>query len=906
MKVVILGPDTHIFSQVLLEKLGKTVSFCELSQNIPASAPRIVAINQIDKEVLAIAKGHPKAKVFLCRGGEKDFQPNLTLVKPDGNSQSFLFQSWDEFAEIILNPPIDLKPLVSVAREADRYHFNYQNFSELIKRQRTEIDKDFFWFSVFFSKLYLWWYRGWLEGVKEELFPIDLKLKGKGKVKRIAIPFVNIYRGEMIFREGETIQFFRRLSAKAKREEERNSRRPYRYEDEEDYLDVAAKEKFLNKGVENKPSLIGNILTADEDGLEIVFSKSVEKNQLSRLGAVAKDRSILAATIEAYTSSCNGYADLSRKDYIYGQSDHYDRPEDFLRGYIPNHNVLHLPIVDMKLEGKAKAILRDKSQLQALMDIFGPSFVSLVEGPPGTGKTLVTAIAIKELVDRGQVVLVTSHSNQGLDNLLSTMMDYVDSKAIFRLGNNADLVSSENVKKLHRSVRYESQCLKAEENYRQENRALVEEQEANGKVVDHREKFAVFFENQDIWGKVCANKGMVIATTVNSFQFDHQLFYLNMQNNLISNTDFQNLSEGITKFDVDKETDSWIPTAVVNHLRGNAKIIKPRFLIDTTVVDEATKARFPELVPILKGTETKLVLVGDTDQLGNITFSPEMAKDILAKAMSFCININGDNITIFPDELGERGDHALSPLNTTVTKLKYWLEQFSSGIFHSIVEAGRIESNHLSVNRRSLREITELLNFVFDKDLKVGRFNPHVSGSVTLLDVDSQEERFKTSYRNRQEKSLVVREVLKYFGRQKKLTGAINLSSLGVIATYRGQIKLIKERLRKELLFHPLFAGLVNPENIDQVLKNMVNTVDAFQGSERRAIIISLVRANVEGKIGFTENLRRIYVALSRTQDELIIITNTTTFLNSQSHKVAQAFGRIVEFTKAHKRYGRK
>ena len=56
-----------------------------------------------------------------------------------------------------------------------------------------------------------------------------------------------------------------------------------------------------------------------------------------------------------------------------------------------------------------------------------------------------------------------------------------------------------------------------------------------------------------------------------------------------------------------------------------------------------------------------------------------------------------------------------------------------------------------------------------------------------------------------------------------------------------------------------------------------MNTVDGFQGQERDVIIISLVRSNDEGQIGFLRDLRRMNVAITRARMKLIILGNQQT-----------------------------
>jgi superfamily I DNA and/or RNA helicase len=82
-------------------------------------------------------------------------------------------------------------------------------------------------------------------------------------------------------------------------------------------------------------------------------------------------------------------------------------------------------------------------------------------------------------------------------------------------------------------------------------------------------------------------------------------------------------------------------------------------------------------------------------------------------------------------------------------------------------------------------------------------------------------------------------------------------SDIGVITPYRAQAEALRERLQLEEL--------------------EIDTVDAFQGREKTAILLSLVRSNPEGKLGFLEDLRRINVALTRAKRHLFVVGDSAT-----------------------------
>ena len=87
----------------------------------------------------------------------------------------------------------------------------------------------------------------------------------------------------------------------------------------------------------------------------------------------------------------------------------------------------------------------------------------------------------------------------------------------------------------------------------------------------------------------------------------------------------------------------------------------------------------------------------------------------------------------------------------------------------------------------------------------------------------------------------------------------------GIISPYRAQVRMIR-RLLKMQKFYRRLRGQVS-----------VNTVDGFQGQERDVIIISMVRDNEKGDIGFLGDLRRMNVAITRARMKLIVIGNSET-----------------------------
>lgn len=88
---------------------------------------------------------------------------------------------------------------------------------------------------------------------------------------------------------------------------------------------------------------------------------------------------------------------------------------------------------------------------------------------------------------------------------------------------------------------------------------------------------------------------------------------------------------------------------------------------------------------------------------------------------------------------------------------------------------------------------------------------------------------------------------------------------VGVISPYRAQVRYLRQLISKEKRL----------KSVRHLIS--FNTVDGFQGQERDIIVISLVRNNDVGQIGFLRDLRRMNVAITRARMKLIIIGDSKT-----------------------------
>ena len=126
---------------------------------------------------------------------------------------------------------------------------------------------------------------------------------------------------------------------------------------------------------------------------------------------------------------------------------------------------------------------------------------------------------------------------------------------------------------------------------------------------------------------------------------------------------------------------------------------------------------------------------------------------------------------------------------------------------------------------------------------------------------------------NKSEAELSIAQLKDYItkiGRERFLEERIDV---GLISPYKAQVQYLRRLVRNDAFFKPYRQAIT------------INTVDGFQGQERDVILISLVRANEEGQIGFLNDLRRMNVAITRARMKLIILGDASTLTKHAFYK---------------------
>ncbi len=284
---------------------------------------------------------------------------------------------------------------------------------------------------------------------------------------------------------------------------------------------------------------------------------------------------------------------------------------------------------------------------------------------------------------------------------------------------------------------------------------------------------------------------------------------------------------------------------IASTLVGSANRLLDGQKFGTLFIDEAAQALEAACwIPLRR--VSRVVLAGDHCQL------PPTVKSIAALKA-------GLGVTLM-ERLVERHPEAVTLL-TIQYRMCDDIMRFSSDYFyHSQVESAP------EVKYRSILDLDVAMEWkTHPQPLPIGRRVDTPSNDVVGVQGDDSPPYREglgegLSFVNKAEAELTMDTLQAYFeriGKQRLLEERIDV---GIISPYRAQVQYLRRLLMKREYFKP-FRRLIS-----------VNTVDGFQGQERDVIIISLVRSNDEGQIGFLRDLRRMNVAITRARMKVIIL----------------------------------
>ncbi|KAJ3030893.1 UNVERIFIED_CONTAM: hypothetical protein HDU68_007391 [Siphonaria sp. JEL0065] len=290
---------------------------------------------------------------------------------------------------------------------------------------------------------------------------------------------------------------------------------------------------------------------------------------------------------------------------------------------------------------------------------------------------------------------------------------------------------------------------------------------------------------------------------------------------------------------------------VLATLSGCGSCVLKDHSFDAIVIDESSQAMEPESwIAILKGSpNARLYLAGDHLQL------PPTVKSLSSKTFQQPVvtTTAGDVVTtttpnsltytLFDRLLATYGDSIKIMLTTQYRMNTLIMQPSSAHLYNSLLQAHPSVATHLLSdlpNVESTPETTSPFTFLNTSLCDYYETTPDPSPS------NSQKK--SESLQNRGEVTIVEQHVAKL------VSAGVPIKDISIITPYSAQVSLL------QTLLYPTYPTLE------------IGTVDSFQGAEKEAIILSLVRSNELGELGFLGDERRLNVAVTRARRHLCVV----------------------------------
>lgn len=288
---------------------------------------------------------------------------------------------------------------------------------------------------------------------------------------------------------------------------------------------------------------------------------------------------------------------------------------------------------------------------------------------------------------------------------------------------------------------------------------------------------------------------------------------------------------------------------------------------DVVIIDEVSKCTPPELlIPALKGK--KLVMVGDHRQL------PPMLDTSTLEEVAQTIGNTREELQFLEESLFksqfESADESIKQMLTT----QYRMHPFIMGAINQFYD-GKLESGILEPDTKRAHHLAGEIIQEFQ----------HIIWVKTPIENQFLEQRNGTSYFNTPEIDAIERLCQQFESTwASQVANGEPKKEIAVITFYGAQLRKIDERLQSELF---------------PSLEIRTGTVDRFQGMERPVVIVSMVRNNSKGDVGFAKKPERVNVAFSRAQ-ELLIIVGCHHLFTQQSGRVGSMYSEVSNIVSLH------
>lgn len=482
---------------------------------------------------------------------------------------------------------------------------------------------------------------------------------------------------------------------------------------------------------------------------------------------------------------------------------------------------------------------KNNPQTQAIEKAVGNKNILLIQGPPGTGKTTVITEIVKQLIKRGEKILVTSQTHIAVDNVLERIKD--DPRInIARIGS----INSDSISDFALPYLFDEATKKFSDKVQKIVDSKIEllNHHNQGKDISQFSKqsfeLPLTFDWQNIQDFITLIQSSDLKqTTLMTETLEHWKEVVAKAPKLLINTFLQNLN---------------VLFGTCIGIATNKEIEASGIIFDTVILDEAGKANISETLTAISKAK-KIILVGDHKQL-----PPYLDRERVEYFKKFSKDIREQKTSDFEikQALGASFFEYLQKESVLGNENKILLSEqhrmhpdIGNFVSQSFYDSELMNGEHTHENVIHLPE-------PFDKQIIFIDTSSDNASAESLKD---------GSYFNQVEAEFIVNKVIPELDRNN-----ISPNSYAIVSPYSKQCERIKEMLSEK------DASIFNSTE--------VATLDSFQGREHDIIIFSFTRSAVRNRVGFLDDARRLNVAFSRAKKKLILIGNKETLTSKYSH----------------------
>ncbi|KAK5115357.1 hypothetical protein LTR62_001557 [Meristemomyces frigidus] len=464
------------------------------------------------------------------------------------------------------------------------------------------------------------------------------------------------------------------------------------------------------------------------------------------------------------------------------------------------------------------------SQQDAIRFALASREVALIWGPPGTGKTHTLIELILQLVNRGQRVLVCGPSNISVDNIVERLSSH--KVPMVRLGHPARLLPGV----LNHSLDVLTKTSDAAAIVTDIRTEMDAKQSSIRKTRNGRERRVIYGELRDLRKEYRDREDRVVTDLLRSSK------------------------------------------VVLSTLHGAGGYHLKNEKFDVVIVDEASQALEAQCwISVLASGAPKLVLAGDHLQLpptikslnskktkasqkADKSVTDEVAADVADMPLQQCDPSNGTLETTLFDRLLALHGNSIRRMLTTQYRMHEAIMTFPSQTLYEskLIAAEAVKARLLKDLPYTVRDTDDTREPVVFWDTQGGDF-----GEKTEDDAESgakgRSSLLAESKVNEHEAAIVRLHV------GRLIEAGVKPEDIAVVTPYNGQLALLSQLLKDK------FPGLE------------LGSIDGFQGREKEAVVVSLVRSNVEHEVGFLGEKRRLNVAMTRPKRHLCVIGDSET-----------------------------